>query len=131
MRGEKGDDLYVEHTLNLIGALYGFQFPLTRLDKRQLPVKKIIKPGQYKAINDEVTGGVCQLPREAWRIIAIDDTHRNYNLILRTIMQLVGNFYLLKSTSWEMYGSGPLVCLNALKFDCYDDAIFTRNWEMI
>lgn len=53
----KGDDLYVEHTLNLTEALCGFQFPLTHLDGRQLLIKsspgEIIKPGQYKAINDE------------------------------------------------------------------------------
>jgi len=53
----KGDDLYVEHTLNLTDALCGFQFPLTHLDSRQLLIKsspgEIIKPGQYKAINDE------------------------------------------------------------------------------
>lgn len=53
----KGDDLYVEHTLTLTEALCGFQFPLTHLDGRQLLIKsspgEIIKPGQYKAINDE------------------------------------------------------------------------------
>nr|ACN39991.1 unknown [Picea sitchensis] len=53
----KGDDLYVEHTLNLTEALCGFQFPLTHLDGRQLLIKsspgEIIKPSQYKAINDE------------------------------------------------------------------------------
>ncbi|CAM6051597.1 unnamed protein product [Sphagnum compactum] len=53
----KGDDLFVEHTLSLTEALCGFQFPLTHLDGRQLLVKttpgEIIKPGQYKAINDE------------------------------------------------------------------------------
>lgn len=53
----KGDDLYVEHTLNLTEALCGFQFPLTHLDGRQLLIKsspgEIVKPGQYKAINDE------------------------------------------------------------------------------
>lgn len=53
----KGDDLYVEHTLNLTEALCGFQFPLTHLDGRQLLIKsspgEIVKPNQYKAINDE------------------------------------------------------------------------------
>ncbi|GMY23303.1 dnaJ protein homolog [Fagus crenata] len=53
----KSDDLYVEHTLNLTEALCGFQFALTHLDGRQLLIKsnpgEIIKPGQYKAINDE------------------------------------------------------------------------------
>ncbi|KAF7825214.1 dnaJ protein-like protein 1 [Senna tora] len=53
----KGDDLYVEHNLNLTEALCGFQFVLTHLDGRQLLIKsnpgEVIKPGQYKAINDE------------------------------------------------------------------------------
>lgn len=53
----KFDDLYVEHTLSLTEALCGFQFALTHLDGRQLLVKsnpgEVIKPGQYKAINDE------------------------------------------------------------------------------
>lgn len=53
----KGDDLYVEHTLTLTEALCGFHFPLTHLDSRQLLIKsspgEIVKPGQYKAINDE------------------------------------------------------------------------------
>lgn len=53
----KHDDLYVEHTLSLTEALCGFQFALTHLDGRQLLIKsnpgEIIKPDQYKAINDE------------------------------------------------------------------------------
>ncbi|XP_042512038.1 chaperone protein dnaJ A6-like [Macadamia integrifolia] len=53
----KYDDLYVEHTLGLTEALCGFQFALTHLDGRQLLIKsnpgEVIKPGQYKAINDE------------------------------------------------------------------------------
>lgn len=53
----KFDDLYVDHTLSLTEALCGFQFALTHLDGRQLLIKsnpgEIIKPGQYKAINDE------------------------------------------------------------------------------
>ncbi|KAI9181875.1 hypothetical protein LWI28_019554 [Acer negundo] len=53
----KMDDLYVEHNLSLTEALCGFQFALTHLDGRQLLVKsnpgEVIKPGQYKAINDE------------------------------------------------------------------------------
>lgn len=53
----KADDLYVEHTLSLTEAVCGFQFPLTHLDGRQLLIKsspgEIVKPGQYKAINDE------------------------------------------------------------------------------
>eukprot|EP00252_Welwitschia_mirabilis_P018420 TRINITY_DN40956_c0_g1_i1.p1 TRINITY_DN40956_c0_g1~~TRINITY_DN40956_c0_g1_i1.p1 ORF type:complete len:418 (-),score=83.96 TRINITY_DN40956_c0_g1_i1:485-1738(-) len=53
----KGDDLYVDHTLSLTEALCGFQFALTHLDGRQLLIKscpgEVIKPGQYKVINDE------------------------------------------------------------------------------
>lgn len=53
----KGDDLYVEHSLTLSEALCGFQFTLKQLDGRQLLLKsspgEIVKPGQYKAINDE------------------------------------------------------------------------------
>jgi len=53
----KMDDLYVEHNLSLTEALCGFQFALTHLDGRQLLIKsnpgEVIKPGQYKAINDE------------------------------------------------------------------------------
>ncbi|KAA8515878.1 hypothetical protein F0562_019057 [Nyssa sinensis] len=53
----KFDDLYVEHTLTLTEALCGFQFALTHLDNRQLLIKsnpgEVIKPDQYKAINDE------------------------------------------------------------------------------
>ncbi|KAF7825212.1 dnaJ protein-like protein 1 [Senna tora] len=53
----KDDDLYVEHNLNLTEALCGFHFVLTHLDGRQLLIKsnpgEVIKPGQYKAINDE------------------------------------------------------------------------------
>ncbi|KAI4356676.1 hypothetical protein L6164_000681 [Bauhinia variegata] len=53
----KQDDLYIEHNLSLTEALCGFQFVLTHLDGRQLLIKsnpgEVIKPGQYKAINDE------------------------------------------------------------------------------
>ncbi|XP_010933632.1 chaperone protein dnaJ A6 [Elaeis guineensis] len=53
----KYDDLYVEHTLSLSEALCGFQFALTHLDGRQLLIKsnpgEVVKPGQFKAINDE------------------------------------------------------------------------------
>lgn len=53
----KSDDLFVEHKLSLTGALCGFQFVLTHLDGRQLLIKsnpgEVVKPGSYKAINDE------------------------------------------------------------------------------
>lgn len=53
----KFDDLYVDHKLSLTEALCGFQFVLTHLDGRQLLIKsnpgEVIKPDQYKAINDE------------------------------------------------------------------------------
>eukprot|EP00249_Psilotum_nudum_P015522 c25374_g1_i1 orf=147-1397(+) len=53
----KGDDLFVEHMLSLTDALCGFHFVLTHLDGRQLLIKsmpgEIVKPGQFKAINDE------------------------------------------------------------------------------
>ncbi|KAJ3669954.1 hypothetical protein LUZ60_010278 [Juncus effusus] len=53
----KGEDLFYEHTLSLAEALCGFQFVLTHLDNRQLLIKsnpgEVIKPDQYKAINDE------------------------------------------------------------------------------
>eukprot|EP00252_Welwitschia_mirabilis_P005776 TRINITY_DN1635_c0_g1_i1.p1 TRINITY_DN1635_c0_g1~~TRINITY_DN1635_c0_g1_i1.p1 ORF type:complete len:417 (-),score=85.56 TRINITY_DN1635_c0_g1_i1:342-1592(-) len=53
----KGDDLFYEHTLNLTEALCGFRFVLTHLDGRQLLIKsepgEVVKPGQFKAINDE------------------------------------------------------------------------------
>ncbi|KAF3673787.1 DnaJ protein -like protein 2 [Capsicum annuum] len=53
----KGDDLFIEHTLTLTEALCGFQFVLTHLDNRQLLIKsqpgKVVKPDQFKAINDE------------------------------------------------------------------------------
>ncbi|OAY71583.1 DnaJ protein [Ananas comosus] len=53
----KYDDLYIDHTLSLTEALCGFQFTLIHLDGRQLLIKsnpgEVIKPGQYKAIDDE------------------------------------------------------------------------------
>ncbi|KAL3530300.1 hypothetical protein ACH5RR_009622 [Cinchona calisaya] len=53
----KHDDLFVEHTLSLTEALCGFQFILTHLDGRQLLIKskpgEVIKPDQFKAIDDE------------------------------------------------------------------------------
>ncbi|KAJ6901606.1 dnaJ protein [Populus alba x Populus x berolinensis] len=53
----KGDDLFVEHTLSLTEALCGFHFVLTHLDGRQLLIKsqpgEVVKPDQFKAINDE------------------------------------------------------------------------------
>ncbi|KAJ6835513.1 dnaJ protein-like protein 2-like [Iris pallida] len=53
----KLDDLYVEHTLSLTEALCGFQFSLTHLDGRQLLIRsnpgEVVKPDQFKAINDE------------------------------------------------------------------------------
>ncbi|VFQ96502.1 unnamed protein product [Cuscuta campestris] len=53
----RGDDLFVEHTLSLTEALCGFQFILTHLDNRQLLIKslpgEVVKPDQFKAINDE------------------------------------------------------------------------------
>ncbi|KAL6125476.1 hypothetical protein ACLB2K_073533 [Fragaria x ananassa] len=53
----KGDDLFYKHTLSLMEALCGFQFVLTHLDSRQLLIKshpgEVVKPDQFKAINDE------------------------------------------------------------------------------
>ncbi|KAG6534166.1 hypothetical protein ZIOFF_008051 [Zingiber officinale] len=53
----KGDDLFYEHTLSLTEALCGFQFVFNHLDSRQLLIKsnpgEVVKPDQYKAINDE------------------------------------------------------------------------------
>ncbi|CAN4120139.1 unnamed protein product [Withania somnifera] len=53
----KGEDLFVDHTLTLTEALCGFQFILTHLDGRQLLIKsnpgEVVKPDQFKAINDE------------------------------------------------------------------------------
>ncbi|AQK64135.1 Chaperone protein dnaJ 3 [Zea mays] len=53
----KGEDLFYEHTLSLTEALCGFQFVLTHLDNRQLLIKsnpgEVVKPDQFKAINDE------------------------------------------------------------------------------
>ncbi|KAL9238664.1 hypothetical protein vseg_013058 [Gypsophila vaccaria] len=53
----KGQDLFYEHTLSLTEALCGFRFVLTHLDGRQLLVKsnpgEVIKPDQFKAIDDE------------------------------------------------------------------------------
>ncbi|XP_047325803.1 dnaJ protein homolog [Impatiens glandulifera] len=53
----KGEDLFVEHALSLTEALCGYQFILTHLDNRQLLVKsqpgEVVKPDQFKAINDE------------------------------------------------------------------------------
>ncbi|KAG9149114.1 hypothetical protein Leryth_010704 [Lithospermum erythrorhizon] len=53
----KGNDLFVEHTLSLTEALCGFQFVLSHLDGRQLLIKsmagEVVKPDQYKAIEDE------------------------------------------------------------------------------
>ncbi|PHT60409.1 DnaJ protein -like protein 2, partial [Capsicum baccatum] len=50
-------DLFVEHTLSLTEALCGFHFILTHLDNRQLIIKsqpgEVVKPDQFKAINDE------------------------------------------------------------------------------
>ncbi|THU61816.1 hypothetical protein C4D60_Mb07t27250 [Musa balbisiana] len=53
----KGDDLFYEHTLSLTEALCSFQFVLTHLDNRKLLIKsnpgEVVKPDQFKAINDE------------------------------------------------------------------------------
>ncbi|KAI4302256.1 hypothetical protein MLD38_038030 [Melastoma candidum] len=53
----KADDLFFEHTLSLAEALCSFQFILTHLDGRQLLIKsqpgEVVKPDQFKAINDE------------------------------------------------------------------------------
>lgn len=53
----KGDDLFTDHALTLTEALCGFQFSITHLDGRQLLIKsspgEIVKPKQFKAINDE------------------------------------------------------------------------------
>lgn len=53
----KGEDLFYEHTLSLTESLCGFRFVLTHLDGRQLLIKsnpgEVIKPDQFKAIDDE------------------------------------------------------------------------------
>lgn len=76
-----------------------------------------------------VTGGplsdisVTSLERSGGSLLLAGDTYRNHGPIARSIVQLAGNSYLLRSTSWEMYGSGPLVRLNALVHAiCYADA---------
>lgn len=76
-----------------------------------------------------VTGGtltdlsVSSLERPGRSFLPPGDTYRSHGPIPRSIVQLAGNSYLLRSTSWEMYGSGPLVRLNALVHAiCYADA---------
>ncbi|GAA0163458.1 chaperone [Lithospermum erythrorhizon] len=53
----KDEDLFVEHTLSLTEALCGFHFILSHLDGRRLLIKskpgEVIKPDQFKAIEDE------------------------------------------------------------------------------
>ncbi|MCO5581813.1 hypothetical protein L7F22_035702 [Adiantum nelumboides] len=53
----KGDDLFVEHTLNLKEAPCGFQFVIVYLDGRKLLIKpasrEIVKPSQFKATDDK------------------------------------------------------------------------------
>ncbi|MCO5587727.1 hypothetical protein L7F22_041679 [Adiantum nelumboides] len=53
----KGDDLFVEHALNLKEAPCGFQFVIVHLDGRKLLIKptleEIVKPGQFKATDDK------------------------------------------------------------------------------
>ncbi|XP_058071966.1 anaphase-promoting complex subunit 5 [Magnolia sinica] len=45
------------------------------------------------------------------------------NPIPGSVLQLAGASYLLRSTSWELYGSAPMVRLNALVYaTCYADA---------
>ena len=50
----KGDDLFVEHSLNLTEALCGYRFVLQHLDGRQLLIKseigEIVKPGMLISI---------------------------------------------------------------------------------
>ena len=52
-----GHDLWMEHTINLIEALCGFEFLITHLDGRKLVVKSaagdVIKPGSVKCIPGE------------------------------------------------------------------------------
>ena len=66
----KGDDIFYEHTLSLTEALCGFQFVLTHLDDRQLPIKsnpgEVIKPGEHQAqAQPSVIVLVCCAPRIA------------------------------------------------------------------
>ncbi|MCO5561831.1 hypothetical protein L7F22_015455 [Adiantum nelumboides] len=53
----KGDDIFVEHTLNLKEAPCGFQFVIVHLDGRKLLIKpalgETVKPGQLKATDDK------------------------------------------------------------------------------
>ncbi|MCO5574764.1 hypothetical protein L7F22_028555 [Adiantum nelumboides] len=53
----KGDDLFVEHTLNLKEAPFGFQFVIVHLDGWKLLIKpapgEIVKPGQFRATDDK------------------------------------------------------------------------------
>eukprot|EP01018_Ginkgo_biloba_P014668 Gb_06472 [translate_table: standard] len=50
-------------------------------------------------------------------------TSRKHGPISGSILQLAGMSYLLKAASWELYGSGPMVRLNALVHaTCYADA---------
>ncbi|MCO5600680.1 hypothetical protein L7F22_054795 [Adiantum nelumboides] len=53
----KGDDLFVEHTLNLKEAPCGFKFVIVHLDGRKLLIKptpgEIVKPGQFKTTDDK------------------------------------------------------------------------------
>ncbi|MCO5560296.1 hypothetical protein L7F22_013908 [Adiantum nelumboides] len=53
----KGDDIFVEHTLNLKEAPCGFLFVIVHLDGRKLLIKpapgKIVKPGQFKVTDDK------------------------------------------------------------------------------
>ena len=49
----EGDDLFVEHTLSIIEALWGFEFILTHLDNRKLLIKsnpgEVVRPGKLRA----------------------------------------------------------------------------------
>ena len=52
-----GPNLFHKHTITLLEALTGFQFPIQQLDGRTLLVKSdaqtVVRPGDVKAIKDE------------------------------------------------------------------------------
>lgn len=53
------------------------------------------------------------------------------NPIPGSVMQLVGESYLLRATSWEFYGSAPLVRTNALVYaTCFADASSSKELSL-
>uniref|UniRef100_A0A6N2LEB1 Uncharacterized protein n=1 Tax=Salix viminalis TaxID=40686 RepID=A0A6N2LEB1_SALVM len=65
----------------------------------------------------------CPKRMDIETIVMHTDSLHNFSTVPKSVLQLLGSSYIMRSTAWEMYGSAPLARINSLVYTtCFADA---------